>query len=313
MATPKILGSAPEPYDGKPEKADTFINNLRNYYFLNTNTYDTDQKKVSSALTYFKIGTPAGEWAHDRQSAALSATPINFGTWADFQTRFKAHFVPAHTELEATQYLHTNKMGNRPFNEWYQEWSTQAECSSSNAHSKMFCFRKAIPPALHQKILGVNPAPDTMDALVALAREFDLNHRLYTTPSDNFGRNRGPRNRALVAETGDTQVHAMSTSPRPQLNMGKISEAEKQCHYKEKLCFYCGKPGHTAKECRIKQSSRGCGQGNRSGVPRQDICARAAATQEQTYEDTPEDHPAQITALSRLVIGQHVTPINEDF
>jgi hypothetical protein len=134
MATPKILGSAPEPYDGKPEKADAFINNLGNYYFLNTTTFDTDEKKVSSALTYFKIGTPASEWARDRQSAALSATPPDFGTWADFQTLFKAHFVPAHTELEATQYLHTNKMGNRPFNEWYQEWSSQAECSHSNCH-----------------------------------------------------------------------------------------------------------------------------------------------------------------------------------
>jgi hypothetical protein len=111
MATPKILGSVPEPYDGKPEKADAFINNLWNY-FLNTTTFDTDEKKVSSALTYFKIGTPAGEWARHRQSAALSATPPDFGTWANFQTLFKAHFVPAHTELEATQYLHTNKMGN---------------------------------------------------------------------------------------------------------------------------------------------------------------------------------------------------------
>jgi hypothetical protein len=178
MATPKILGSAPEPYDGKPEKADAFINNLGNYYFLNTTTFDTDEKKVSSALTYFKIGTPAGEWARDRQSAALSAMPPDFGTWADFQTLFKAHFVPAHTELEATQYLHTNKMGNRPFNEWYQEWSTQAERSHSNAHTKMFCFRKAIPIPLHQKILGVTLAPNTMEELVRLAREFDRNYRL---------------------------------------------------------------------------------------------------------------------------------------
>jgi hypothetical protein len=313
MATPKILGSAPEPYDGKPEKADTFINNLGNYYFLNTTTFDTDEKKVSSALTYFKISTPAGEWAHDRQSAALSATPPDFGTWANFQTLFKAHFIPAHTELEATQYLHTNKMGNHPFNEWYQEWSTQAECSHSNAHTKMFCFRKAIPIPLHQKILGVTPAPDTMEELVRLAREFNRNYRLYTTPSDNFRGNRGPRNRAMIAENGDTQVHATSTSPCPQLNMGKISEAEKQHRYKEKLCFYCRKPGHTAKECHIKQSGRGRGQGNRSSVPHQDVCARAAATQEETYKDTPEDHLAQVAALSRLVIGQNMAPINEDF
>jgi hypothetical protein len=117
----------------------------------------------------------------------------------------------------------------------------------------------------------------------------------------------------MITDGSDAQVHATSTSSCPPLNMGKISEAEKQHRYKEKLCFYCGKPGHTAKECRIKQSNRGHGQGNRSGVPCQDICAHAAATQEETYKDTPEDHPTQIAALSRLVIGQNGTPINEDF
>jgi hypothetical protein len=87
-------------------------------------------------------------------------------------------------------------------------------------------------------------------------------YRLYTTPSEKFRGNRGPRNRAMIVEDSDAQVHATSTSPRPQINMGKISEAEKQHHYMEKLCFYCGKPGHTAKECRIKQSGSGRGQGN---------------------------------------------------
>jgi hypothetical protein len=117
----------------------------------------------------------------------------------------------------------------------------------------------------------------------------------------------------MITEESDAQVLAMSTSPRPPLNMGKISEAEKQRRYKEKLCFYCGKPGHTAKECCIKQSSRGRSQGNRSSVPCQDVRTCAAATQEETYKDTPEDHPAQIAALSRLAIGQNVAPINEDF
>jgi hypothetical protein len=95
MATPKILGSAPEPYDGKPEKADAFINNLGNYYFLNTTTYNTDQKKVSSALTYFKIGTPAGEWAHDRQSAALSATPPEFWHMGQFPDPVQSPLHPS--------------------------------------------------------------------------------------------------------------------------------------------------------------------------------------------------------------------------
>jgi hypothetical protein len=57
----KMLGSPPEPFDGKPDKAEAFWNNLENYYYLNEGTYTTESKKVSSALTHFKISTSAGE------------------------------------------------------------------------------------------------------------------------------------------------------------------------------------------------------------------------------------------------------------
>ena len=63
----KLLGAAPEPFDGKPEKAESFWNNLENYYYLNGDAYSNESKKVSSALTHFKIGTSAREWAQDQQ------------------------------------------------------------------------------------------------------------------------------------------------------------------------------------------------------------------------------------------------------
>jgi hypothetical protein len=77
----KILGTPPEPFEGKPEKAEAFWNNLENYFYLNEDIFNTDGKKISSALTYFKIGTSAGEWAQDLQKKALAHTPISFGTW----------------------------------------------------------------------------------------------------------------------------------------------------------------------------------------------------------------------------------------
>ena len=58
-----MLGLPPEPFDGKPDKAEAFWNNLENYYYLNEGAYSTESKKVSSALTHFKISTSAGEWA----------------------------------------------------------------------------------------------------------------------------------------------------------------------------------------------------------------------------------------------------------
>ena len=175
----KILGAAPEPFNGKAENANAFWNNLENYFYLNEDIFTTDNKKISTALTYFKIGTPAGDWAQDKQKTALTATPISFGTWADFRASFDKHFIPAHTKLDATNAMYTSRMGNRPFSEWYQEWSTHAARSRANEETMMYAFRQAIPTALHAKIVGLTPQPDTLAALVEKARDLDCIWRIY--------------------------------------------------------------------------------------------------------------------------------------
>src|SRR6201999_1679802 len=51
------IGNPPEPFDGTAAKAQSFWNALHNYYVLNEDTFTTEDKKVASALSYFKIGT----------------------------------------------------------------------------------------------------------------------------------------------------------------------------------------------------------------------------------------------------------------
>jgi len=86
---PRILGTPPDPYDGSPDKAIAFWNTLANYYTINDGVYTTDAQKVSSALTYFKIGTPGGNWASDLMQIALAANPVNYGTWNTFKAAFE--------------------------------------------------------------------------------------------------------------------------------------------------------------------------------------------------------------------------------
>jgi hypothetical protein len=168
----KILGTAPESFEGKPDKAEVFWNNLENYFYLNEDVFNTDGKKISSALTYFKIGTSVREWAQNLQKNALKCTLISFGMWATFKDNFKKHFILAHLALEATNAMYTSKIGGRPFNEWYQDWSTYTSRSGANKDTQMFAFRKALPMALHQKIIGVLPQPTTLEGLAKKAWEY---------------------------------------------------------------------------------------------------------------------------------------------
>jgi Retrotransposon gag protein len=116
----KTLGSAPEPFDGSSTNAEAFWTNLVNYYFLNQDLYSTVSKRIASTLTHFKLGTSTGEWAKDCQQTALANNPPDFGSWEDFCDAFKAHFIPVDQKLLSTQLLHTMKMNNKPFSDWYQ-------------------------------------------------------------------------------------------------------------------------------------------------------------------------------------------------
>ena len=65
-----------------------FWNSLKNYFTVNAATFDTDQKKVSLALTYFKQGTQARDWASDHIATALAANSIAYGMWQAFKDAF---------------------------------------------------------------------------------------------------------------------------------------------------------------------------------------------------------------------------------
>jgi hypothetical protein len=125
-APPRAIETTPDAFDGNPAKAESFWNALKNYYTLNDAVYVNKGQKVAAAFTHFKMGTSAGDWASDRLATALGATPITYGTWADFKTKFREQFIPPQTQVESIQKIHNLPMGNREFNEWYQDWSMHA-------------------------------------------------------------------------------------------------------------------------------------------------------------------------------------------
>ena len=85
---------------------------MANYYGINTNLYTTESRKVAAALTHFKLGTLARDWASDQLPTALAAMPVNYRTWATFKTAFETQFVPPQTQVEAIQKIHNMPMGN---------------------------------------------------------------------------------------------------------------------------------------------------------------------------------------------------------
>src|SRR6202789_2391775 len=99
--TAKLVGTPPEQFDGTASKAESFLSALQNYYYLNEALFNDESRRVAAALSHFKEGTPAGEWARDKQNTALTGTRITYGTWQTFLDDFKKHFIPVQTEQQA--------------------------------------------------------------------------------------------------------------------------------------------------------------------------------------------------------------------
>jgi len=127
----------------------------------------------------------------------------------------------------------------------------------------MYAFRQCINSALQQKLVALSPQPATLPDLVDKAQDLDRSFCMFTprsyTPSTG-GCRRGcftPQIRAIEEEPtteinvtcgrGQFQGHSCGTS----FHQGKLSPKERECHFREKLCMYCGKPGHIATNCNL--------------------------------------------------------------
>jgi hypothetical protein len=97
-------------------------------------------------LTYFKQGTPVGDWARECQKAALAVNPADFGAWAAFATAFKKHFVPLKSDMEAASRMHSSHMGQSPSAP--QNFDTRHRCTPEA------CTRFPSRSSLHFQRLG---------------------------------------------------------------------------------------------------------------------------------------------------------------
>jgi len=129
----------------------------------------------------------------------------------------------------------------------------------------MYAFRRCINTALQQKLVALSPQPATLPDLVDKARDLDRSFRMFAprsyTPSTGGGRGRGhftPQIQAIEEEEPTAEINAtcgrgqfQGRSRGTSFRQGKLSPEERERRFREKLCMYCGKPGHVATNCNL--------------------------------------------------------------
>ena len=199
--------------------------------------------------------------------------------------------------------------GESSLQEWYQEWSTQANRANVDDNTKMYAFQRMLNQSLHTKLLGISPLPATLPDLVENAREFDRVYHLYNTPSFHGGSgypSRPAKTRGLATlEEDPLQINLYQGPPgtgRNSTPRQPLTKEERERWLKNKLCLYCGKAGHFACECHAKTSApvhASSNQRNPSNPSQQQGAAprvRSAVIQE-VEDDQQEEEPLPVSTL----------------
>jgi hypothetical protein len=137
---------------------------------------------------------------------------------------------------------------------------------------------------------------------VEKAREFDRVYHLYNTPTFRAqGQRPACARSTTTGEESPLQINLYQgeRDERPTNPRGPLSKQECERHFKEKLCLYCGKPNHMARECHLRKNTIGKNQNNRSLANRQGTPGtriRSSATIEETPEE-PSETPVSVAQV----------------
>jgi len=120
--------------------------------------------------------------------------------------------------MEAITKMHDTLMGAKDFATWFLDWSTQARRTGVDETTKMYAFRRALPPALQNKLLMLSPQPTTLDTLVEKAQDFERNWQIFRgsagtsrgcgSSQGNWRSNQNPR----IQEIKDEDIIEVATT-----------------------------------------------------------------------------------------------------
>ena len=238
--------SLPEKFDGTRSKFRGFINQVRLVTMLQPQRYPTEESRVGFVGTLF-TGQALSWFAplFENRSPILS----NFEA---FLQAFAEAFAEHDKARVAASKIYSLRQGSRPASVYASDFRQLAADINWGEEALMCQFHRGLKDNVKDLLLNLSD-PRTLDEAISQAVKCD--NRLFKRYQDqrlsNYSRQRLPtpvlKVTKIYQNIEDKQIDSAYFKP--------LTLEEKQRRFEEKLCLYCGEPGHRVDGCSKKRKT----------------------------------------------------------
>lgn len=281
----------PDQFDGKdPKKLHTFLIQCQLNFTARENAYRSDRARVTFAMSYL-TGQALKWFEPDLMRPNNRDGALWHNSWDAFEQELRNVFGPYDAEGDAETDLENLTMRHESRITYYLvEFHRLGSIVQYGDAALARMFYKGLPDRIKDEFQHMEGGrPKTLGALRIQSQAID---QRYWERQDELNRRKKntkqspPAERTAKSTTSTTQTTTATSTPsqgKPKDNRkpgktttttssttqskgpdlsgilgpdGKITTAERQRRMDNKLCMFCGKPGHMAKDCRSAAKAR---------------------------------------------------------
>ena len=263
-AMPKLGSSVkvrnPRMFTGKHEEVMPFLSEVNRIIQFNAVSFPTDNHKVIFLALYLQDGIPV-EWFNHLEK---TGSPL-LHNWSRFIDEFKKKFSDP-CLIQTTEHKLVQLVQTSSAHSYLTRFIKILSHLDMTEQTKISCFMKGLKPAIKDNLVSIINCPQTLHGWENINIQVDANiHQQEIEKCEESGRKPGkpssdlptqPTTATLPTDTDviPMEVDAIQTSSGPQ---GKLTPTEREYCIKNKLCLYCGKPGHVVADHPQKDNKLG--------------------------------------------------------
>lgn len=242
----------PTAFSSDRKKLDEFLIEVEMYLTMNSDIYNTDQKQIIFALSFFKDGT-AGPWKQSYWKENIAATARPGGvqhSWAQFKKEVKDSFSPVDKEGDAIMKMSTEQMTGTA-DEYIEEFKVWKEESGVKEDRPLIeWFMQGLPTTLRDKVMNSEKPPTTIKGWYDVTSKYDNNWQRARAFTNRLKRE--PETKKKGIKFPHTQPRYVAPKDPNAMDVDRLTERERDDHMKRGLCFKCHLSGHRANTCPSK-------------------------------------------------------------